>query len=99
VPFLLTGIIWWPGRTSTQPPSEGTGLANGTYEATYLGSQSAANGDPAVVNLEVDGKSIIVTEGDLSGSALAHPSALFEGQRGQTVQITVKNGYITDYTM
>lgn len=97
VPFLVTGIIWWPG--STTPKSKGgTGLASGTYSATYIGSQPETETEVATAALDVNGYSIFVTADDLTGSASRNSNTFFKGQKGQPVQITVQNGFITNFT-
>ena len=92
VPFMVIGIVWWPAGKGE---SEGTGLQNGTYTASYIESQPASADHTAVAALDVNGESILVNESDLSGNAVDNSTAFFEGQRGQQVEITVKNGIVT----
>lgn len=92
IPFLLTGIFLWPGETGGGS-SSGIGLADGSYSATYM-----SNGQSNTAILDIDGKVITVTLSDLSGRALADPGPFFEGQAGQQVQVTVRKGFITDYS-
>jgi hypothetical protein len=89
VPFMVFGAIFWPGS--------GTGLQNGTYTATYLSSRPATSTQTAQANLDVGGESVFVYESDLSGSAATHSAAFFQGSKGEPIQITVKNGLITQW--
>jgi len=97
VPFMVGGIIWWPASTSAGKSKGGIELQDGKYAATHLGSRPATENDTAVTVLDVNGESIFVTERDLSGEAAENSSAFLEGQRGEPVQITVKQGFITDW--
>lgn len=97
VPFLLTGIFFWPSNTSTATGSKGgIDLANGNYSATCLSSKPAT-GSGATVTIGVDGQTILVSLSDLSGNALMDSGTVFQTQPGQQIDITVKNGYITDW--
>jgi len=98
IPFLVTGVIWWPGTTGSAKATSNTGLADGTYNATYVASRPTSQTSGASAALNVNGQTIIVNDYDLSGSALANSSEFFQGQPGQSTRITVKNGYITDFT-
>jgi hypothetical protein len=97
VPFMVTGIIWWPASTGTGKATGGTGLADGRYSAEYLGSRTASDGDAAVAVLDVAGESVFVDEQDLSGKASKDSTTFLEGQRGELIEITVKNGFIIDW--
>lgn len=98
VPLMVFGAIWWPGNTSSVKAVGGTGLADGTYNATFLGSRPATVGSPAQAALDVGGQTVLVTESDLSGKAAEDSVAFFEGYQREPVQITVRNGFITDWT-
>jgi hypothetical protein len=98
VPFMLGGIIWWPASTSPGNTKGEITLPDGTYSAAYLGSRPATESDVAVAALDVNGESIIVNEHDLSGDAAKKSSAFFESPRGEPIDITVKNGFVTDWT-
>ena len=98
VPFMVTGVIWWPAGTGSGKSQGGTGLPNGQHEATYLSSRPAADGEVAFAALDVKGESVLVNEGDLAGSAAKNSTAFFEGQQGEPIEITVKNGFITDFS-
>jgi|GEM_PF-1521580 hypothetical protein len=95
VPFMVFGAIFWPGTTGSEGGNGGTGLQNGTYTATYLGSRPATGTQTALANLDVNGNSVFVTESDLSGNAAANSIAFFQGYKGEPIQITVKNGFIS----
>ena len=43
VPFMVTGIIWWPASTGTGKVNVGTGLADGSYSAGYLGTRPSSD--------------------------------------------------------
>jgi len=93
VPFMVGGIIWWPASTAKGEIT----LPDGTYTAAYLGSRPATESDVAVAALDVNGESVFVNEHDLSGGAAKRSSAFFEGQRGEPIEITVNNGFVTDW--
>jgi len=97
VPFMVTGIIWWPASNGPGKTKGEIALPDGTYTAAYLGSRPATESDVAVTALDVNGESVLVNEHDLSGDAAKKSSAFFEGQRGEPIEITVKNGFITDW--
>jgi hypothetical protein len=96
VPFLLTGIIFWPTSASTGK-SGAIHLADGTYSATCLSNKPANGASAAYVTMGVKGQAIPVTVSDLSGNALADSGTVFGTQTGQQVDVTVKNGFITDW--
>lgn len=97
VPFMVTGIIWWPASTGSGKANGGTGLADGSYSAKYLGTRPSSDGAGAVAVLDVNGESVFVDEPDLSGSAASDSSAFFGARRGEQITITVKNGFVTDW--
>lgn len=98
VPFMLIGVVWWPASSSTGKAKSNSGLSDGTYIATYIGGRPASGEDAAVVALDVNGETFFVDESDLAGDAAENPGAFFEGRRGQAIEITVKNGFITGWT-
>jgi hypothetical protein len=95
--FMICGVIWWPASTSPKKAKGDIGLPDGTYTAACLGNRPATNGDAAVAALDVNGETVFVNESDLSGSAAKSSSAFFEVQRGEPLQITVKDGFIADW--
>jgi hypothetical protein len=97
VPFMVGGILWWPASTSPGKVKGELALPDGTYTAAYLGSRPATESDVAVAALDVNGESVFVNEHDLSGGAAKRSSAFFEGQRGEPIEITVNNGFVTDW--
>lgn len=107
VPFLLTGIFFWPSSTSTATGSKGgTGLANGSYSATCMNNASGSNPPEVTIGIPAEAKGMTnpvlmtgfsVNPSDLSGNALMDSGTVFQTQPGQQVDITVKNGYITDW--
>lgn len=97
VPFMITGIIWWPPAESSSS-NQGTVLPDGTYEASFFSSQPATISEPAVAALDVNGKPFIVTEADLSGDAARDPAGFFDHEQGDMVELQVQNGYITDWS-
>lgn len=97
IPFAITGVIFWPPNTGPGSSSGGTGLSDGNYYATFLGSRPASGNDVAVVVLDVNGESVFVNDHDLSGKAAKNSSAFFEGRRGEPINIVVTNGSITDW--
>lgn len=97
VPFMVTGIIWWPASTGTGKANGGTGLADGRYSAEYMGTRPSSDGAGAVAVLDVNGESVFVDEPDLSGNAASDPGAFFGAQRGELIEITVKNGLVTEW--
>ena len=98
VPFMVTGVIWWPASASPEKAKGDIGLPDGTYTAAYIGSRPATDSDVAVAALDVDGESVFVNEHDLSGSAAEDSGAFFEVQQGEPLEITVKDGFITNWT-
>lgn len=98
VPFMISGVIWWPASSSSAGARGGISLTNGNYKATYMSSRPASVSNGAVAVLDVYGESIIVNEQDLSGDAVKNSSAFFNGKPGTPVEITVKNGYITGWS-
>jgi hypothetical protein len=97
VPFMVIGVVWWPASTSQGKAKGDTGLTDGVYTASYLGSRPATEDTAAVAALDVNGESVIVSEHDLSGKAAEEASAFFAVRRGEPIEITVKNGFITDW--
>lgn len=95
VPFMVTGILWWPASTGKSKGD--TGLPDGTYNAEFLGSRPATESEVAVGALEVNGESFFINERDLSGSAAGDPGAFFGLERGAPVRITAENGFVTDW--
>lgn len=96
--FMTTGMIWWPASTTNTKAEGGTGLPDGRYEATCLSSRPAAGSDSAVTVLDVHGESFFVDEDELSGEAAEDPTAFFSLQRGEQIEVTVKDGLVTDWT-
>ncbi len=66
-----------------------------TVPTPYLGSRPATGTQTALANLDVNGNSVFVTESDLSGNAAHNSTAFFQGYKGEPIQITVKNGFIS----
>lgn len=93
LPFLLTGFFFFPSTTI----NTNTGIEDGTYTATVVSVRESSPTSPASAVVDVNGSSFIVTENDLSGQAARNPAAFFELRPGQDIEITVKNGYITDW--
>lgn len=93
--FMVIGVALWPATVSE---TEGyTGLPDGEYDATFLDSRPATDSHPAAAALQVGGLSVAVSEGDLSGEAAQDSTAFFELDQNESIQITVKNGSITEW--
>ena len=97
VPFMVLGAVFWPGPDGKASASGGVPLKNGTYTATYLSTVPATGTTPGLATLDVGGNNIMVTESALSGPAARNSTEFFQGQDGQRVQITVQNGFITNF--
>jgi len=95
VPFMIGGILWWPAET--EESGGDTGLPEGTYKCTFLGSRPATDSDVAVAALEVNGETFFVNEHDLSGSAADDPDAFFDNEGDQPITVTVENGLVEEW--
>jgi hypothetical protein len=95
-PFLIMGVLWWPSSSGKAEHGDLT-LPDGTYEATYVESQPAGGAESGAAVLLVDGQSVLVTGGDLSGRAGDDIQSFFEGRPGAEIEITVEDGYITSW--
>jgi len=95
LPFLLTGFFFFPSTTV----KTNTGIEDGTYTATIVSTRPSNGQSPATAVVDVNGGNFIVNENDFSGNATVNTAGFFNLQAGQNVEITTKDGYITDWTV
>lgn len=93
LPFLLTGFFFFPSTTV----KTNTGIEDGSYTATVVSVRPASPSTQATEVIDVNGANFIVTEYDLSDSAKAESNAFFSLEPGQNIDISVEDGYITDF--